>query len=72
MKNSLIIIESNLTYEILLYEQKSYPFIKLFFFKIMVIEILWNNDIQLLFCSNILKFKKEINIITYIIENFKK
>jgi hypothetical protein len=36
----------------------------------MVIEMLWNNDIHLLFCSNILNFKKEINIIMYIIEIF--
>jgi hypothetical protein len=31
MKNNLIIVESNLTYVILLYLQKSYPFIKHFF-----------------------------------------
>jgi hypothetical protein len=34
----------------------------------MVIEMLLNNDIQLFFCSKILNFQKEINVIMYIIE----
>jgi hypothetical protein len=38
----------------------------------MVIEMLLNNDIQIFFCSNDFKFQKEINVITYIIELFKK
>jgi hypothetical protein len=33
MKNSHIIIKSNLAYVILLYEQKNYPFINLFIFQ---------------------------------------
>ncbi len=59
MKNSRIIIESSLTYVALLCLQKSYPFIKLFFFKIMVIEMLSNNDIQFYFCSNDFTLSKE-------------
>jgi hypothetical protein len=51
MKNSHIIIENSLTL-------KNYPFIKLFFFKRMVIEMLLNNDIQLFFCSNGFKLSK--------------
>jgi len=47
MKNSPKIVESSLTYVILLYYQKSYPFIKHFlFFKRMLIEMLLNSDIQ--------------------------
>jgi hypothetical protein len=38
----------------------------------MVIEMLLNNDIQILFCSNDFKFQKEINVIMYIIELLKK
>jgi hypothetical protein len=36
----------------------------------MVIEMLLNNDIQLFFVEMILNFRKEINVIVYIIENF--
>jgi len=38
----------------------------------MVIEMLLNNDIQLFFCSNDFTFSKEINVIMYIIEFYKK
>jgi hypothetical protein len=38
----------------------------------MVTEMLLNNDIQILFCSNDLNFQKEINIIMYIVEFFLK
>jgi hypothetical protein len=38
----------------------------------MAIEMLFNNDIQLFFCSMILNFQKEIIVIMYIIEFFKK
>jgi hypothetical protein len=38
----------------------------------MVIEMLLNNDIQFFFIQMILQFKKEINVIMYIIEFFKK
>jgi len=38
----------------------------------MVVEMLFNNDIQLYFCSNDLNFQKEINVIMYIIEILKK
>jgi hypothetical protein len=38
----------------------------------MVIELLLNNDIQLFFVQMILNFQKEINLIMYIIEIFKK
>ncbi len=55
-----------------MYEQKNYPFIKLFFFKRMIIEMLLNNDIQLFFVQMILNFQKEINVIMYIIELKKK
>jgi len=58
MKNIHIIIKSSLALVVLLYEQKSYPFIKPFFFKKMVIEMLLDNDIQLFFCSNDFKFSK--------------
>jgi hypothetical protein len=34
--------------------------------------MLFNNDIQLFFCSNDLNFQKEINVIMYIIEILKK
>jgi len=37
----------------------------------MVIEMLLNNDIQIFFVQIILNFQKEINVIMYIIENFK-
>jgi len=37
----------------------------------MVIEMLLNNDIQFFFVQIILNFQKEINVIMYIIENFK-
>jgi len=38
----------------------------------MVIEMLLNNDIQFIFCSNDFKFSKGINVIMYILEkNFK-
>jgi hypothetical protein len=67
MKNNHIIIENSLTY-ITLYLQKHYPFIKLFFSKWMVIEMLLNNDIQLFFVQMILNFQKVINVIMYIIE----
>jgi hypothetical protein len=42
------------------------------FFKRMVIEMLLNNNIQFFFVQIILQFQKEINIIMYIIEFFKK
>ncbi len=52
---------------------KILSFLFFFNFKIMVIEILLNTDIQLLFfVQMILHFQKEINIIMYIIEFFKK
>jgi hypothetical protein len=38
----------------------------------MVIEMLWNNDIQRFFVQMILNFQKEINVIMYIIELRKK
>ncbi len=38
----------------------------------MVVEMLFNNDIQLFFYSNDLNFQKEINVIMYIIEILKK
>jgi len=38
----------------------------------MVIEMLLNNDIHLFFVQIVLNFQKEINVIMYIIENFKK
>jgi hypothetical protein len=38
----------------------------------MVIKMLLNNDIQLFFVQLILHFQKEMNVIMYIIENFKK
>jgi hypothetical protein len=38
----------------------------------MVIEMLLNNDIQFFFVQMILNFQKEINVIMYIIEIFKK
>jgi hypothetical protein len=38
----------------------------------MVIEVLLNNDIQFFFVQMILNFQKEINVIMYIIKNFKK
>jgi len=37
---------------------KKNPFIKLFFFKRMVIEMLLNNDIELFYCSNDFKLSK--------------
>jgi hypothetical protein len=37
----------------------------------MVIGMLLNNDIQLFFVQMILNFRKEINVIMYIIENKK-
>jgi hypothetical protein len=37
-------------------------------FKILVIEMLLNNDFNFFFVQIILNFQKEINIITYIIE----
>jgi hypothetical protein len=51
---------------------KKNPFIKLFLFKRMVIEMLLNNDIQLFFCSNDLNSQKKINVLMYIIEFLKK
>ncbi len=73
MKNNHIIIESNLAYVLLFYQKKYYPFIKLlFFFKIMVIEMLLNNDIAFFFVQIILNFQMEINVIMYIIELKKK
>jgi len=36
----------------------------------MVVEMLLNNDIQFVFVQMILDFKKEINVIMYIIEFF--
>jgi len=51
---------------------KKNPFIKLFLFKRMVIEMLLNNDIQLFFCSNDLNSQKKINVLMYIIELKKK
>ncbi len=45
---------------------KTNPFINFFFFKKMVIEMLLNNDIQLFFCSNDLKFSK-INKCNYVL-----
>jgi len=36
----------------------------------MIIEMLLNNDIQLFFCSNDLKFQKETNVIMRTIEIF--
>jgi hypothetical protein len=53
MKNNHIIIESNLTQVILLYEKK------------LVIEMLLNDDIQLFFCSNDLKLSRGNNC-TYV------
>jgi hypothetical protein len=44
MKSSHIITESSLTYVVILYYQKNYPFIK--HFKKMVIEMLLNIDIK--------------------------
>jgi len=72
MKNNHILIENSLTYVILLYYQKSYPFINKFFFKRMVVEMLLNNDIQLFFCSNDFKISKgnKFNYVHYWI--FKK
>jgi hypothetical protein len=63
MKNSHIIFENILTWVVLLYQQKTYPFIKLFFFKRIVIKTLLNNDIQFFFLQMILNFQKEINVI---------
>jgi len=34
----------------------------------MIIEMLFNNDIQIFFVQMILNFQKEINVIMYIIE----
>jgi len=48
MKNSHIIIESSLTWVILLYFKKIYPFIK-FFFQKNDNWMLLNNDIQFYF-----------------------
>jgi hypothetical protein len=45
---------------------------KLFCFKIMVIEMLLNNDIQKKNCSNDVIFSTEINVTIYIIEFFLK
>jgi hypothetical protein len=56
MKNTHIIIESSFTYVVLLYQQKK-SFIKKKF-KRMVIEMLFNGDIQLFFVQMILKFSK--------------
>jgi len=72
MKNSYIIVESNLARVILLYQQKIYPLINFFLFKWMVIEMLLNNHIQLFFVQMILNFQKEINVIMYIIDLKKK
>ncbi len=38
----------------------------------MVIEMLFNNDIQIFFVQMVLNFQKEINVIMYIIELKKK
>jgi hypothetical protein len=56
MKNSHIRIKSSLGSIIIL--TKNDQFIKVFFSKRMVIEILLNNDTQLFFCSNDFKLSK--------------
>jgi hypothetical protein len=56
MKNTYIIIESSFTYVVLLYQQKN-SFIKKKF-KRMVIEMLFNGDIQLFYLQMNLKFTK--------------
>ncbi len=67
MKNSHIIIESSLAQVVLLYEQKSYPFIIKKKIKRMVIEMLLNNDIQFFICSNDFKIsnKNKCNYVHY-------
>jgi hypothetical protein len=59
MKNNHMMIESTLTYVVVLYEQKYFIHLLLLFsFKRMVIEMLFNNGIQLFFCSNDFKISK--------------
>ncbi len=58
IKNNHIIFKSSLTQVVLLYQEKNNPFIKLFFLKRIVLEMLLNNDIQLFFYSNDFKLSK--------------
>jgi hypothetical protein len=69
MKNSHIIIKSSLTYVILLYSQKSYPFIQPFVFsREWSLKCYWIMIFKFFFVQMILNFQKEINVIMYIIE----
>jgi len=68
MKSSPRIVKSSLTYVILLYYQKIYPFIKHFLFQKNSNWMLLNSDIQKKFVQMILHFRKEINVIMCIIE----
>jgi hypothetical protein len=72
MKSRPIITRSNLTSNIIILTKTLSIYFNFFFFKRMVIQMLFNSDIQKTIVEMILHFQKKINVIMYIIEIFLK